>query len=456
MGKIAALFFILLGITAVLLLSTQRTTGARRNGRDQSSNGPFDLYLPVVLDHSAKFTDGTDTLTLDNGIVRVVVDKRWGGAIREIWYDGENLVNNFDGGRLIGVSPYDDQTVPPSGDISDPDWGWNPTPSDIYDHENRPIEYSFANGVLYVKAHNLHWNPNNKGGGLATAVPSDTLVETWIDLPAAAPNGVHIKYRITHDGNDYHARFTQELGFVYVQPAYRRFVRYAGDTPWTNAAVAIDESPPIWPVPHASSTVTENWGGFVNADDFGLIFWAPQAYPRIYYIFHSNPPPAENSTTYMNPMTFREHEPGTVYETEQYLFAGKWQDARAQIYTLRQELAPIPDVQPGIGNIDLPTPDATVGGVIEVAGWALDDRGIQKVEVLLDGQIVGQAQYSQPREDVENDYPGFPDVPDVGFRYWLDTAVYPNGAHTLTVRATDTAGNSSQMLPGEIEIHINN
>ncbi|MBI4762494.1 MAG: hypothetical protein HY780_14925, partial [Chloroflexi bacterium] len=55
----------------------------------------------------AKFTDGDRTMYLDSGVVRIGVDKDWGGAIREIWFDGQNLVNNWDGGRLIAVSIYD-------------------------------------------------------------------------------------------------------------------------------------------------------------------------------------------------------------------------------------------------------------------------------------------------------------------------------------------------------------
>lgn len=40
-------------------------------------------------------------------MVKIGVDMRWGGAIREIWFEGHNLVNNFDGGHLIGVAFYD-------------------------------------------------------------------------------------------------------------------------------------------------------------------------------------------------------------------------------------------------------------------------------------------------------------------------------------------------------------
>lgn len=413
------------------------------------------VFLPLVTGAHTRFTDGADTLSLDNGRLRVVVDKRWGGAIREIWFEGKNLVNNFDGGRLSGVSLYDKHTVPPSGDIADPAWGWNPTPSDIYDHANPPLAYSFDAGVLYVKARNLHWNPNSQGGGPAQAAPSDILVETWIDLPPLAVNGIHVRYRVTHDGADVHGRVEQELGYVYVRPAYRRFVRYTGPAPWMHAPVQIRETPPIWPA-FGKSAATEHWGGFVDANDFGLIFWTPQAYPRFGYVFHNLPPPTDNSTAYLNPMTLMGHAPGAVYEMEQYLFAGRWQDARSQIYTLRQQLGEITDVLPGFGTIDLPTPNAIVSGAVDVAGWALDDRSIARVEVLLDGQVVGQAHYGTRREDVGNHYPGFPGLPDVGFSLLLDSTAYDDGSHILQVRAVDASGNTALLCPESLPIQIAN
>ena len=434
-------------------------SGGFWGGGNQAATDDHHIFLPLIekdFDPNATlFMDGDRVMYLARFGLRVGVDKEWGGAIREIWLDGENLVNNFDGGRLIGISLYDSLTVPPSGDIADPDWGWNPTPSDIYDHANPPLTYNFDHGVLYIKVRNLHWNPDNKGGGLTQPVPGDVLVETWIDLLPTPQSGVHVKYRLTHEGADYHSQFTQELGFVYIQPAYQRFVRYTGNAPWTNAPVEIQETPPIWPA-HGNSAATEHWGGFVNAEDVGLILWMPQAYPNFGYVYHDNPPPIENSTGYINPLTVIDHIPGAVYEVEQYFFAGKWQDARQSIYQLHQDLPPFPDVLPGYGTLDIPSANATVSGMVDVAGWALDDRGIARVEVLLDGIVIGQAVYGFERSDVVPDFPGIPGAPNFGFSYGLDTTLYANGAHTLSVCATDTSGNANIIFPDAISITINN
>src|SRR5258706_4380876 len=139
--------------------------------------------------------DGHHTVAIDNGVIRLSVDMTWGGAIRELSYAGENVVNSYDAGRLIGISLYDGAS-PVSLNPGDPDWGWNPTPSDKYDHENTPLAYSCTGGVLYAKSRSLQWNPDNKGGGRGSPVASDVVVETWIEMLASRTKGVRGRYRI--------------------------------------------------------------------------------------------------------------------------------------------------------------------------------------------------------------------------------------------------------------------
>ena len=57
-----------LGMT-LMLLAVQETTGAERYRRYQSNDGTSVIFLPYLLDNSARFADGADTLTLDNGVV---------------------------------------------------------------------------------------------------------------------------------------------------------------------------------------------------------------------------------------------------------------------------------------------------------------------------------------------------------------------------------------------------
>ncbi|HEY3838198.1 MAG TPA: Ig-like domain-containing protein, partial [Bryobacteraceae bacterium] len=95
--------------------------------------------------------------------------------------------------------------------------------------------------------------------------------------------------------------------------------------------------------------------------------------------------------------------------------------------------------------IDSPTAGANVSGAITVSGWALDTGGtgtpIGAVQVLVDGVSVGTATYGAPRTDVCAQYPTGPGCPNVGYTFLLNTGTYSPGAHTITVKATDTDNN---------------
>lgn len=106
-------------------------------------------------------------------------------------------------------------------------------------------------------------------------------------------------------------------------------------------------------------------------------------------------------------------------------------------------------------------------GIMPLHGWALDDLGIDRVEVYVDGVPAGTAYYGFRRPDVEAVYPGYPDSATAGFGIELNSTLWLNGFHTLSavVVARDgertTLGesyqlqfnNASHLLPpfGEIE-----
>jgi len=403
---------------------------------------------------AAKFTDEARAMYIDSGVVRVGVDKDWGGAIREIWSNGQNLVNNWDGGRLIAVSLYDGDSKT-GFNAGDPDWGWNPCPSDKHDNVNKPLTYSFDNDILHVKARYLEWNPDNKGGGKGRSISTDSVVETWIKFVSDDPRAINVRYRVTHEGTDTHALAGQEMGFAYIRTPFNRFVSYAGNAPWTGASPRVET---LSPFPTMGNTAaTEQWAGFVNSADVGLMVWAPQSYPLFSYVYFDNAQGdrQENSTYYMGPRAFFAIGPGFSYEMEVFLFAGKWQEARALFNLLRQEVN-LPDVMPTFGNVDVPAQNRTVSDTVAVSGWAIDNRGVAKVEVFLEGTRVGQATYGLAREDVDRDYPGLTGAPNFGFVYQLNTRASANGSHVLEVRASDAAGNTSLLRPGKVTINIRN
>ena len=109
-----------------------------------------------------------------------------------------------------------------------------------------------------------------------------------------------------------------------------------------------------------------------------------------------------------------------------------------------------------IGYIDAPVSNQTVSGTIEIAGWAIDEIKIDRVEIYIDGQFIHNATYGSPRPDVEHDYPGRPGTPNFGYIFNLDTTSYSNGSHTIEAIAIDSSGNKSPLIPEKLTIIINN
>ncbi|MEH7115750.1 mannosyl-glycoendo-beta-N-acetylglucosaminidase, partial [Neobacillus niacini] len=79
-----------------------------------------------------------------------------------------------------------------------------------------------------------------------------------------------------------------------------------------------------------------------------------------------------------------------------------------------------------IGYLDNPISGATLIGTKNVSGWFLDGSGVVKIEVLLDGALVGQATYGDTRSDVRNAFPEFNNG-NAGFHYALDTTKFSDG-----------------------------
>ncbi len=79
-------------------------------------------------------------------------------------------------------------------------------------------------------------------------------------------------------------------------------------------------------------------------------------------------------------------------------------------------------------------------GLLPLHGWALDDNGIQAVDVLVDGLVAGRAHYGRVRAGVTARFPSFPNSAQPGYAFELDTTHYLNGLHSVAVRIRSWAG----------------
>jgi hypothetical protein len=88
----------------------------------------------------------------------------------------------------------------------------------------------------------------------------------------------------------------------------------------------------------------------------------------------------------------------------------------------------------------LPRGGNSGNGVEPVQGWALAETGVFAVDIVVDGVIVGRANYGRSRPGVSKLFPGFPDSAAPGFGYQLDTTHFLNGLHRVGARVTSRTG----------------
>ncbi|WP_083878619.1 Ig-like domain-containing protein [Acetivibrio cellulolyticus] len=108
-------------------------------------------------------------------------------------------------------------------------------------------------------------------------------------------------------------------------------------------------------------------------------------------------------------------------------------------------------IKPAIAYLESPKANQSVTGIVNVKGWFIDQNGVSKVEVMVDGNIVGEAVYGDARADVLAAYPEYNNA-NAGFHYALDTSKLSEGIHTLSVY--ETSKTNVQTLLKTVSVNI--
>lgn len=113
--------------------------------------------------------------------------------------------------------------------------------------------------------------------------------------------------------------------------------------------------------------------------------------------------------------------------------------AVADASTVRRRAATAGPPTETVFAIETPAPGATVFGIVEVKGFVMDPRGVSNIRLVIDGNVLHEADLNQPREDVRRKYPGFfgegfPYEP--GFRTSFLATALADGEHTLAIEVT--------------------
>jgi len=105
------------------------------------------------------------------------------------------------------------------------------------------------------------------------------------------------------------------------------------------------------------------------------------------------------------------------------------------------------------GFIDIPVQFDYVKGNVTFAGWAANERAsVAAIEILVDGDFIGVAQYGYPRPDVQQSFPFLLNSLNSGWRFTMDTTKLANSRHRLTVRVLDAFGLRTEI--GSVDFYV--
>lgn len=280
----------------------------------------------------------TDLEFLDNGVLRVGLSRRHGGAIAYLSRAGvdDNLINVHDLGRYVQQSYYSGpKPFLPKGATMHPgwpDWGWNPIQAgDVYDHAPRLLSLERTGDTLRARCVPMQWALDN--------VPGDCVFETRVRLQQ---NRVHLETRLENARADTarHAGQHQELPAVYTIGRLHRLFTYTGDKPFAGEAPTeiVNAGPPwqYW-------TSTECWSALVDDANFGVGVFHPGALLTVggFHGAKGRGGPRDDSAGYIAPLHTEVLDHDIVYEARATLIVGDLEkDIRA--YARSQRFDPRP------------------------------------------------------------------------------------------------------------------
>jgi hypothetical protein len=105
-----------------------------------------------------------------------------------------------------------------------------------------------------------------------------------------------------------------------------------------------------------------------------------------------------------------------------------------------------------IGFLDAPAAEAAVDPIFTVAGWAIDESGVQRVRIYVDDTLIATVPLTVPRPDLDRLYPRVaqPGTPH-GFTVVIDVGD-SLGFRRLRLEAIDGRGAATHVAAANVKI----
>jgi hypothetical protein len=268
--------------------------------------------LPTLALMAASLHAGPspDAEYLDNGVVRLGIDRSAGGSIFHFGPAGEgapNLLNHFDKGRFIQQSYYGREDG--SAWAGKP-WRWNPVQGGGYRGEAaEEVTLSRENDSLRVVSTPRHWATG--------AVVADAQMESLITLRGPV---AEIEFTFRYQGTENHPPRHQELPAVFVDADYPELVYIADGI--------LQRKTPGWP--NERIDAEESWAAYLNAAGEGIGVFFPGTTEVTCYRFEGDGKtgPTGSACSYFAPVRTFAVTPGLEFRYKVYLTTGSLEEIR--------------------------------------------------------------------------------------------------------------------------------
>lgn len=272
---------------------------------------------------------GQDMLTIDNGKVRVGIERSKGAAIT--WLSSadhpQNMINVADPGRLIQQSYYAGRSRDRKSEGQHSSWSpwtWNPIQGGGVGKGGEYGEWATVNvfqksdNQLYSETIPKLWDMKNED--------AEATMSQWTKLVDGQPHIVEVRCRIqcTRDPKDAWGPAvmrSQEVPACYFTRQFSRIVSYAGNGEWQN-----HEQPPG--PPWGRVKPKRNAMAVFNIDDIGIGVYSPTATEHWNFGPHahgSSTDPKAGPCIHLAPISKVPLGPSSTYEYRYWITVGNRQ-----------------------------------------------------------------------------------------------------------------------------------
>lgn len=271
---------------------------------------------------SAEPKAGNDWAYLDNGTIRIGVDKSRGSAIGYLALskDNRNLLNHSDEGRFIQQSYYGD---PDGSKWAKKDWVYNPVQGGSYKGEDaKTLDFKITETELHAKIEPLRW-------ASAQACP-EAIMQEWITLDGAV---ARVRMRLDYTGETQQRNNHQEMPAMFVDYALPHLMFEKDGELVKHKPVDLGEN-----LKPEQVAYTGSWLAYVDDNNFGIGIYTPGTDKAVTYRHRGNGStgPEGSACSYVAPIRQFQLTKGLVVDYEFFLTIGTLDEIRARFEELRK------------------------------------------------------------------------------------------------------------------------